>query len=91
MSDTVTYADRLGNGRQLSDLEIAQHVYDAPVGGGGEWRHIAVVVATILAESDGWEWNWGPLLDWQWHGYRTVAALVCVAIAAAFVAAFWRN
>lgn len=52
---TITYADRLSNGRQLPDVEIAELVYNAPVGGGGEWRHIAVV-ATILAESDGYEW-----------------------------------
>lgn len=51
----VTWQDRQGWGRQLPDEEIARLVADAPVGGGLEWRHIGVV-ATLLAESDGFEW-----------------------------------
>jgi hypothetical protein len=51
-----TYADRQSYGRQLSDREIAVHIADAPVGGGLEWRHVGVL-ATILGESNGYEWS----------------------------------
>jgi len=52
---SVSYADRQGSGRQLTDLEIATIVSTAPVGGGMDWRHIHVI-ATILGESRGYEW-----------------------------------
>lgn len=51
---------------------------DVPDSVAYDWRKATdFTVGWLNAEAAKWTrgstpWNWGPLLDWQWHGYGTV-------------------